>query len=328
MGIAFRSTLAGVVLAAGVGLAQEPTNKEPAHLAEVRFNDGSLVRMTILQDDVEVMTKYGKLTIPLKDVRRIDLGLHLPAGLDQQLDQSIRLLASTVYKEREEASRDIMQAGHLAYPFLKRASRTSDLEVAHRVTGLMKRIADKHAPEQLKMKENDVIHTVEFAVIGRIVSPTIKAHSAHFGDLALKLSDLRTVHLRTGGGECELTVDAGKHGSSPDQWLDTGVNLDTSMRLVITGEGQVDLWPQGPGQYMTTPKGYTTAGKGSSYMAGCLVGRIGDGGKVFLIGERYDGAPNEEGKLHLQIVPSPWNNASTGSYRVRVCTDHVALTSR
>jgi hypothetical protein len=328
MGIAFRSTLAGVVLAAGVGLAQEPTKKEPAHLAEVRFNDGSLVRMTILQDDVEVMTKYGKLTIPLKDVRRIDLGLHLPAGLDQQLDQSIRLLASTVYKEREEASRDIVQAGYLAYPFLKRASRTSDLEVAHRVSGLMKRIADKHPPEQLKMKEEDVVHTVEFAVIGRIVSPSIKAHSAHFGDLALKLSDLRTVHLRTGGGESELTVDAGKHGSSPDQWLDTGINLDTSMRLVITGEGQVDLWPQGPGQYMTTPKGYTTAGKGSSYMAGCLVGRVGDTGKVFLIGERYDGTPNEEGKLYLQIVPAPWNNASTGSYRVRVCTDHVALTSR
>lgn len=80
MGFLFRSALAGLVLAAGLGLAQESTRKEPAHLAEVRFNDGSLVRMTILQDDLEVMTKYGKLTIPLKDIRRIDLGLHLPAS--------------------------------------------------------------------------------------------------------------------------------------------------------------------------------------------------------------------------------------------------------
>jgi len=332
MGSAFRSTLSGLVVLAGfaqAATAQEAAKKEAAnHLAEVRFNDGSLVRMTILQNDVEVMTKYGKLTIPLEDIRRIDLGLHLPPGLDQQLDQSIRLLASSAYKDREEASRDLVQAGHLAYPFLKRASRNADLEVTHRVTGLMKRIADKHAPEQLKMKEEDVVHTTEFAVIGRLVAPTIKARSAHFGDLALKLSDLRTVHLRAAGRECELTVDAAKHGSAPDQWLDSGVSIDASMRIVVASEGQVDLWPQGPGQYLTSPKGYTTAGKGSSFMAGSLVGRVGETGKVFFIGERFDGAPAEEGKLYLQIVPAPWNNASTGSYRIRVCTDHAALTAR
>jgi hypothetical protein len=324
MGSRCFGALAGLVFAAGLVSAQDPTN----HLAEVRFNDGSLVRMCILQDSVEVMTKYGRLTVPLADIRRIDLGLHLPAGLDQQLDQSIRLLASNAYKEREEATRDIIQAGHLAYPFLQRASRNSDLEVAHRVTSLMKRISDKHPPEQLRMKQEDVIHTVEFAIIGRLTSPTIKARSAHFGDLALKLSDLRTVHLRTGGRECELTVDAIKHGSAPDQWCDTGVVLDGSMRLIATSSGQVDLWPQGPGQYMTTPKGYTTAGKGSTFMAGALVGKIGESGKVFLIGERFDGAPEDEGRLFLHIVPSPWNNASTGSYRVRIVTDHVALTSR
>jgi len=38
--------------------------------AEVRLNDGSLVRMSILQDTVDIQTKYGKLSIPLKDVRR------------------------------------------------------------------------------------------------------------------------------------------------------------------------------------------------------------------------------------------------------------------
>lgn len=325
MGLYYRLALGGLLIAAGHGVTQDLNNKEPAHLAEVRFNDGSLVRMTILQNDVEVMTKYGKLNVPLQDIRRIDLGLHLPSGLDQQIDQSIRLLASSAYKDREEASRDLMQAGHLAYPFLQRASRSGDLEVAHRVTGLLKRIADKHPPEQLKMKEEDVVHTVEFTIIGRIVSPTIKARSAHFGDLSLKLSDLRTVHLRSAGREIDLQLDAAKHGSAADQWLDTGVTVDASMRLTITADGHVDLWPQGPGQYMTTPKGYTTAGKGSSYMAGSLVGRIGESGKIFLIGERFDSTPTEEGKLYLHVVPAPWNNASTGSYRVRIHTDHLAL---
>ena len=82
-----------------------------------------------------------------------------------------------------------------------------------------------------------------------------------------------------------------------EQWLDTGFHVDANLRLIVSGEGQVDLWPQGPGQYMTTPKGYTTAGKGSSHMAGSLVGRVGENGKIFFIGERYEGTPGEDGRL-------------------------------
>ena len=79
---------------------------------------------------------------------------------------------------------------------------------------------------------------------------------------------------------------------------------------------------------MASPKGYTTAGRGGQFQAGALVARIGETGKALHVGERYDGTPTEEGRLYFHIVPSPWNNASTGSYRVRVATDHVALTRK
>lgn len=269
-----RWALAGLLTMASIAFAQEsvPTATAKPHRAEIRLSDGSLVRVTILQDNLEVMTKYGKLTIPFADIRRIDFGLH----------------------------RDVDR----------------------------KQTADKHLPEPLRAKEGDIIHATEFPVIGQITTPTIKVHSTHFGDRALKLSELRTVYLRATLGARELTVDATKHGSAPDQWLDTGVSIDTSIRLVVTGAGQVDLWPQGPGQYLTTPKGYSSPGKGSTFMAGALVGRVGENGKAFLIGERYDAVLAEEGKLYLHIVPSPWNNVSTGSYRVHISADHAALMPR
>src|SRR5207253_9579263 len=140
------------------------------------------------------------------------------------------------------------------------------------------------------------------------------------GEVSLKLSELRTMHMRNSGVKQELVVDAAKYGSSLDQWLDSGIAVDGQQRIMVTSEGQVDLWPQGPGQYLAAPKGYNTAGKGGQFMAGALVGKIGEHGKAFYIGERYDGAANEEGKLYLQIVPSPWNNASAGQYRVRIQT--------
>jgi len=310
-------------------LAQDQPSSSPRpNHAEVRFGDGSIVRMNLLQENLEVQTKYGKLTIPLSDVRRVEFGLHVPPDVNQQITQSIKRLASDVYKERDVASKDLVQAGHLAYPMLQKASRSSDQEVAYRAVSVIKQISERVPADLLRLREDDVIHTTEFTIIGRITAQTIKAHSPHFGEVALKLSELRTLHMRQNGGKQDLVVDAAKHGGALDQWLDSGINLDPGQRMVITCEGQVDLWPQGPGQYLAAPKGYNTAGKGGQFLAGALIGRIGENGKAFLIGERYEANISEEGRLFLLIVPSPWNNASNGQYRVRIHTDHVALGTR
>ncbi len=313
----------------GVGLVQGSGKKDmPANQAEVRFGDGSLVRMTILQEHLEVQTKYGKLKVPVKDIRRIEFGLHLPEGVAPQIQAAIQLMGSNVYKQREGAVRDLVDLGHLAFPAVQKAAGSADLEVAQRAASVLKQISLKVAPENLRLQSDDTIQTVEFPIIGRIVSPTIKAYSVHFGELSLKLSDLRTMSLRGGQDDLELTVDAAKNGSQPDQWLDSGVTVAPNLRLTIRAEGQVDLWPQGPGQYLAGPKGYTTAGKGGVFMAGTLIGRIGETGKAFVVGEQFEGAPGQEGKLYLHIVPSPWNNASSGTYRLRIRTDYIALSSR
>jgi hypothetical protein len=72
----------------------------------------------------------------------------------------------------------------------------------------------------------------------------------------------------------------------------------------------------GPGG--TPAQGFVVAPDGQQRAAGILLGRIGENGKVFVIGERYQGTPNQEGTLYLLIAPSPWNNASTGSYKVKI----------
>lgn len=330
MGQHFRWASFVALVLAGMSVAQGPAKKEASRpiQAEVRFADGSLVRMHLVQENLEVMTKYGKLTVPVRDIRRIDFGIHLPPGVDAQVEQAIKQMGSDVYKQREDAARELVSLGPMAFPMVQKAARDPDLEVAQRATSVLKRISEKTPADQLRTKMEDTIHTVDFPIIGRLVSSTIKANSPHFGELTLKLSDLRTLHIRSSPTDSEITVDATKYGSQPDQWLDSGLVIDSGLRLVILGEGQVDLWPQGPGQYMTGPKGYTTPGKGSAFMAGSLLGRIGENGKTFYVGERFEGIANEEGKLFFHIVPSPWNNTSSGSFRVKVTTDHVALSGR
>jgi hypothetical protein len=324
------ATLTLVLSLPALGTAQEPANtKEPtAKIAEVRFADGSVVRMSLLQENLDVMTRYGKLTIPVGEIRRIEFGMHLPGGLSEQINTSIKLLGSEVFRDRDGASKDLLQAGHWACPSLHKACKSTDAETAQRATQLLKQISEKVSPELLRLKEDDVIHTNEFSLVGRVLSTTIKAQSPHFGEVSLKLSDLRALLVRQPCNTGELVVDAAKYGCEPTQWLDTGVSVDPSMRLLIVVSGQVDLWPQTPGQYIASPKGYTAVGKGGPFMAGSLIGRIGENGKPFLVGERYETPVGEEGKLFLHIVPSPWNSPSVGTFHVRVHTDPLALTSR
>jgi hypothetical protein len=323
--------LAVPMIGATLSLAQHSGKKDAprANHAEVRLHDGSLVRMTILQDSVDVLTKYGKLTIPLRDIRRIEFGRHLPEGVEPQIEQAIKQMGDDDFKKRDTAAKQLEGLGPMAYPALQKvAAATGDLEVVKRASLVLKRIDNAVPPEQLKFKHEDTIQTVEFTITGRIVSPAIKVRSDTFGEFDLKLCQLRSLHQRTQSGDVEMMVDSSQFGTTNEQWFDTGVVMDSNLRLSIRADGQIDLWPQGPGQYVTSPKGYSTAGKGGVYMAGSLIARIGENGKTFVVGESYEGNPGVEGKVYLQVVPSPWNNVSNGSYKVRLRTDYVALSMK
>jgi len=330
MGSFSKWALAGCVCGTALSFApaQGITDAPSANTAEIRFADGSVVRMTILQPAIDIQTKYGQLTVPICDIRRIDFGLHLPPGADQRIEKNIKRLGSEVFRDREEATRELIALGPVAYPFVLRATRDADLETTQRINMIAKRIAEKCTPEDLKIKEDDVIHTQDFPIVGRIMAPALAVRSVHFGELALKLSDLKTLYVRGINGELELSVEAARYGSTPEQWLDTGIIIDSSQTLLLSSEGQIDLWPQGPGQYVSGPKGYSAVGRVGNFMAGSLLARVGENGKSFAVGDRYEGTPGEEGKVYLSIAPSPWNNAASGAYRVRVSTERVALSAK
>jgi hypothetical protein len=67
------------------------------------------------------------------------------------------------------------------------------------------------------------------------------------------------------------------------------------------------------------PGGGVFGGRGGAQVPGTLLGRIGEYGKVFVVGSQYDGAVPEDGKLYLRIVPSAAGEAS-GTYDVQVST--------
>jgi hypothetical protein len=290
---------------------------------EVRFADGSTVRALLIQDKLEIVTKYGKLTVPSTEVRRIEFGLHTSDELSKKIDDAIRRLASDTFKDRDLAAQELVSLGAAAYPALKNAAKSADQEIGQRAKTALEKIRDRVPVAQLRVKPEDFIQTNEFPIQGKITMSTIKVRTAYFGDLDLKVADLRGIRLTSGGGDVqEVTVDATRYSlQDMSQWLDTGIAVDVDTPLTIAASGQVNLREGVGAQFMTGPAGNRAFARGRGdmpYPPGALLGRIGDNGAIFVIGERFENSPKQEGKLFVQIAPSPYSDNCSGSYKLKI----------
>jgi hypothetical protein len=257
--------------------------------------------------------------------------------METKINILLKQLGSSNYRQRDGAVKELAALGPHAYPALQRAAKNKDQpEAAQRALAAIKIIERKVPARQLRLKEEDVIRTNRFTIIGHVLNPAIKARAEYFGEVSLRPYQLHTIRCLEGAGEVEVAVDAARYGSGHNQWMDAGLMVDPQLDLVILASGQVDLWPQGPGQYMAGPGGMAGAARpqpgavmagGVAITPGMLVGRIGEDGAPFVIGDRYAGRPARVGKLYLHIGPSPWNNASSGVYRVRIATGHNLIDS-
>jgi hypothetical protein len=287
---------------------------------EVRLSDGSRVHMHILQGSLEIETKYGRLVTPTTDLRRLEFGIRTPTEVTKKIDEAIKRLGSDSYQEREKAVKELATIGAPAYVPLYQAAKNKDAEVARRANQALEEIRKKVPESKLRVREDDLIQTAEFTIIGKILNPTIKAKSGIFGETQLNIADLRGIRWMGQQAEVELTIDAAKYAVNSSQWMETGIELSEADELVITASGQVDLLMNN--NNVTGPAGNGMWGQnGTSHPPGALLGKIGQSGQTFLIGENYKGPAKGEGKLFLQISPSPWarhGNAVGGSYSVKI----------
>lgn len=311
--------LVGLVIA-GICFAQGEMPAPKPHEVVIRFLDDTTVRRAILQDSVEIVTKYGKLAVPVSDISRIEFGRHISEETAKKVADAIKRLASDNFPLRDAASNELVALGFQAYPFLVEAGKVStDNEVLQRVQAAILAIQEQVPEELLRLKPDDVICTRESVFTGRIASPTLKVRTVYFGELSLKLEDLRSIHSMSSSGQATATVDAAKHAGTKDQWKDSGFIVEPDIGLVITASGQIDLLAQQAGQVMSQPDG-NPAGRmpGQAFAPGTLLGRIGENGEVFAIGSRFEARTQQGGKLYLSIQPYPRSNGATGNYTVKI----------
>jgi hypothetical protein len=154
--------------------------------------DGRQLNMHLLTEAIEITTRYGKLKVPVADIRRIDIGLRYPEGLKARVEAAVTRLGDTDFKAREAAGAELLRLKELAYPALKQATKSADLEIRRRAADLMRKLEDTVPGEQLRVGEDDVV-TAQFPIVGKIEGLVLKGHSPASGEVQVRLADARRV---------------------------------------------------------------------------------------------------------------------------------------
>lgn len=275
----------------------EPT---PAVLS---LTDGSILPVVITQPTLEIQTKYGRLAVPFSDVRSIVFAGRV--ANEPVLRALLEDLGATSFADREKSGKLIIEQGPGAYPFLLQAARSSDSEISDRAGKLAVMFRDKFPAERLCPSLEDTIQAVDLEIRGKIVSPVIAVKSLILGDLNAKVLHLRSLRIVPTSSAQAVHTDA--------DWVSTGIYLDDLVKVSASAEGNVDLWPVQPGQYICGPAGYTS--KTGEFQAGALLVKIGSD-PPFALGERAE--LRGLGMIHFKVNPNPWNGFSMGSYTVRL----------
>src|SRR5262245_28609931 len=86
---------------------QEPAPNEVTAI----FHDGTVIKRVVLPSSVELTTRYGKLTIPVKDIRRIEFGFRLSAEMAKQVEEGVQALGNKDFRQGEPASKQLAGLG-------------------------------------------------------------------------------------------------------------------------------------------------------------------------------------------------------------------------
>ncbi len=205
---------------------------------EVRFTDGSVLKLTLREERVELTTPYGKLSIPVSEIRRIEFGLRVPDDVSRKIESAVSELGNSQFRRREQATAILLGLREKAYPAVLNATKNSDMEIANRAEELVKKFKEAVPAELLQVRDYDIVHTDLSRIAGRIEAPSLKAHTTQFGDVSLRLADVFLMSAKGAEQENDGTTAA----SAPINLVQFQNEMGKSFTFKVTGSTGGSVW--------------------------------------------------------------------------------------
>ena len=157
-------------------------------------------------------------------------------------------------RSREAASAELLKLRGKGYTALLEAAKSKDAEVSRRATELLDSIRQVVPADELEFHKFDVIQTEHSRISGHIEVAALKAISTQFGDVQLKLTDMRSLRQP---GLAEDEVKAVHAEPDPGTLTNYQDKVGKSFYFRVTGAVMATIW--GDGLYTTDSQLATAA---------------------------------------------------------------------
>jgi hypothetical protein len=203
----------------------------PGADVEVRYIDESTMKLKLLEERLELVTKYGVLQIPIADVRRVELASRVPPEVAEKVSAAIGRLGHPDFVIRERASAELKGYRERAYPALVRATKHADPEVGRRAEEAVRHLQLKVPANHLEPREFDIVHTEDSKFTGKLTTTSLRVLTFQFGEQHLRLADVRVI--RSGAGVAAEELAAA--GPAPANLMAYQNQFGKEMAFAITG---------------------------------------------------------------------------------------------
>src|SRR5262245_36074959 len=229
-----------------VGRAQEPGKSESPSVepgaVEVRFIDGGVLKLTLVEDAIEIETASGKKSVRPADLRKVEFAPRIALGDARLFEAAVRGLGSKSFKERERASAYLLRRGLAAYPALLAAAKSDDRETRRRAEIIINVLKDSLPEALFQFPTTDILYTAEGKLTGKIIQESWRATTTQFGPVQVKLTDVARVVSLAHPEQLEERLTA-----QPDPGNLTALQAQVGKVFAfrVTGAAQGSVWGTG-----------------------------------------------------------------------------------
>jgi len=300
------------------------------------LKDGNVVTGTTKITNVLLVTDYGKLEIPVKNVSSIELGIHPDYTQKSNIVNLSKQLSNSNAELRENAYKSLITLGASSIPVLEEVMYSAEYTSGEFSDfSLMSAIAELKSIHNIhnNYKINDVVSMNEYNMGGKYDFSSIELKT-EYGALTIpreKIEKIEVMYYDATEGEGMKTFKlfATTHisGNTIGGWLKTGITVKNGQSIDIISSGEVTLASLSGNQYKpdgsyknvgTTDYAPNVSSSLTYPVYGNTVFKIGEAGTLMNAGANYKGKAATSGMLYLSIYETVYNAANTGFYIVKL----------
>ncbi len=316
--------------------AQDNESSEPAaedkgpavdpEIIRLHLMDGSVISGKLSVKDIEIETQFGKLTVPVTELRSFTPGLIHHPELGKKVYDLIDALGANDFDQRELAQKELLKMGASVRGELEKRLGDTDAERRKRVRNILDELdaeQSEDGPEPAAkgaLIQRDTVETSQFTAVGKIVTSSFTVASL-YGPLTVKLSDI----LRGDRGspkktELQKTISVEGTHLVQNGLKATGIRVERGDKVTVTADGTVMMTPWGNNAF-STPDGAPNYGWYVPAIAsGTLVASIGSDDNVFKVGSKSTFQAPRSGELRFGVAMQAQHAMQNfpGKYTVKV----------